>query len=87
MVVDINEIERCLRYFKAINAEVLEDIVWMRGNEKLTPDHEVLEEYRFIGLSNRDFPSVAGWLPDDIGIRVTAMTLTKAHNVKASGDE
>lgn len=38
MVVDINEIERCLRYFKAINAENLEDIVWMRGEEKLTPE-------------------------------------------------
>ena len=82
MVVDINEIERCLRYFKAINAENLEDIVWMRGEEKLTPDPEVLEEYRFTGLSNRDFPSVSGWLPDGIGIMVTAMTLTKAPNGK-----
>lgn len=80
MVVDINEIERCLRYFKAINAEDLEDIIWMRGNEKLTPDPDVLDEYRFIGLSNRDFPGVAGWFPDDIGIRVATMRLTKAPN-------
>ena len=80
MVVDVDEIERCLRYFKAINAANLNEIIWVRGNEKLTPDAEVLEEYRFLGLSNRDFPSVAGWLPDDIGIRVTAMTFTKAPN-------
>lgn len=83
MVVDINEIERCLRYFKEINAENLEDIVWMRGDDRLTPAPEVLEEYRFIGLSNRDSPSVAGWLPDDIGVRVSTITLTKAPNVQS----
>jgi hypothetical protein len=73
MIVDINEIERCLRYFKAINNAALEDIVWMRGDERLTPEPGAIEEYAFVGLSNRDFPAVAGWLPDDIGIRVTTM--------------
>jgi hypothetical protein len=77
MIVDIVEIERVLRYFKAINQENLEDIVWMRGSESLIPSAGQLEEFNFLGLSNRDFPSVIGWMPDDIGIRITAMTLTK----------
>ncbi len=81
MVVDIKEIERCLRYFKAINAAPLGEIVWMRGDERLTPPAEQLDEFRFIGLSNRDFPSVVGWMPDDVGIRVTLMTFTETPNV------
>lgn len=80
MVVDINEIERCLRYFKAINDTNLDDIVWVRGDEVLQPTTEQLEEYKFIGLSNRDFPSVAGWMPEDIGIRVATMVITKTPN-------
>ena len=66
MVVDIKQIEQCLRYFKAINELPLQDIIWMRGTELLTPNKKEVEEYKFIGLSNRDFPSVAGWMPDDI---------------------
>ena len=78
MVVDINEIERCLRYFKAINASELDAIVWLRGDEKLTPTPEDIAEYRFIGLSNKDFPSVMGWMPEGVGIRVTTMAFSKA---------
>ncbi len=76
MIVDINEIERCLRYFKSINDENFDDIVWMRGDERLLPGDELLKEYQYLGLSNRDFPSIAGWLPGDIGIRVSVLTLT-----------
>lgn len=82
MIVDINELERCLRYFKAINDAPLEDIVWMRGDEMLTPSEDDLDNYAFIGLSNRDFPAVAGWLPEDIGVRVTSLVLTKAPNAE-----
>jgi hypothetical protein len=75
--VDILELERCLRYFKQINNTPLEEIVWMRGEELLTPEPGALEEFAFIGLSNRDFPSIAGWLPPDIGIKVTTLTISK----------
>ena len=77
MIVDILEIERVLRYFKTINKADLDDIVWMRGEERMTPSAEQLEGFKYIGLSNRDFPSVIGWMPDDIGIRVTTMTFRK----------
>jgi hypothetical protein len=76
MIVDINEIEKCLRYFKAINSADIDDIVWMRGEERMLPDTEVLNEYKYTGLSNRDFPSICGWFPDDIGIRVTVMKIS-----------
>jgi len=78
VIVDIKEIERVLRYFKTINNAELGDIVWMRGDERLTPTPEQIEDYNFMGLSNRDFPAVIGWMPDDIGPRVTTMTFTRA---------
>lgn len=85
VIVDVNEIERCLRYFKAINDADLDDIVWMRGNEQLHADPTALEEFSFTGLSNRDFPAVAGWMPEGVGIRVVGLVITKAPNAKVSG--
>lgn len=76
MIVDINEIERCLRYFNEINEANLEDIIWMRGDETLQVLPEQLKAFKFMGLSNRDFPSVAGWMPDDAGIRVAKIEMT-----------
>ena len=80
MIVDINEIERCLRYFNKINEATLTEIIWMRGKEPLTPEPFQLEEYQFMGLNNQSFPEVIGWMPDDIGIRVSTMVITKAPN-------
>jgi hypothetical protein len=77
LVVDVNEVERCLRYFKAINETDIDNIVWKRGDKALPVDPVAIPEFRFIGLSNRDFPSVMGWMPDGIGIRVTTMTFSK----------
>lgn len=85
VIVDVNEIERCLRYFKAINNADLEDIVWMRGNEQLHADPAALEEFSFTGLSNRDFPAVVGWLPEGVGIRVVGLAITKAPNAEVTG--
>lgn len=77
MVVDINEIERCLRFFKEINEANIEEIVWKRGDETLQVEPEELEDFKYMGLSNRDFPSIAGWLPDDVGIRAIVLKMTK----------
>ena len=77
MIVNVDEIERCLRYFKEINNADLDEIVWMRHGDQIVPDPALIKEFRFIGLSNRDFPSVAGWMPDDVGIRVSVMSFTK----------
>lgn len=79
-VVDITEIERCLRYFKLINNTELDDIVWMRGDDVLVPTPEEQKEFLSIGLSNRDFPSVMGWMPDDIGIQITKIELRPSND-------
>lgn len=76
MIVDINEIERCLRFFQFINEANIEDIIWMRGDETLQVSPERLKAFKFMGLSNRDFPSVTGWMPDDVGIRVATIEMT-----------
>jgi hypothetical protein len=74
MKVDVNELERCLRYLKEINNAALEDIVWMRGDTPLSVDPDALWSFSFVGLSNRDFPSYVGWMPDGVGIRIVTMT-------------
>lgn len=75
MIVDINKIEECLRYFKSINETPIEDIIWVKGDETIYADKEALEEFQFIGLSNKDFPSVMDWLPDDVGIKISSLLL------------
>lgn len=78
MKVDIREIERCLRYFKTINNTDFHKLSWFDGDKPLTVTKEQADEFNYMGLSNRDFPSVIGWMPDDVGIRVTTMTMTRA---------
>lgn len=77
MIVDITEIERCLKYFKQVNDCPFEDIIWVKDGVPLLVDPETSEDFKFIGLSNRDFPSICGWMPDDVGIRVSSFTFTK----------
>lgn len=66
MIVDIAEIERYLQFFRVINAADIEQIVWVRGDEVLTPDPVAIEDHKFSGLSNRDFPRAVGGIPDDL---------------------
>lgn len=75
-VIKVEDVERVLRFFKEINTTPLEDIVWTRGGVELEVTQEQLDEYNFTGLSNRDFPSVMGWLPEDVGIQVATLVLT-----------
>ena len=77
LVIDIDEIERCLRFFKLINEADLEHIKWTRSGAPIQTDAELLKEYRFMGLSNRDFPAVMGWFPDDVGIRTSVLVVNK----------
>jgi hypothetical protein len=77
MIVDIDEVEKCFRYFKEINSSNIEDIVWTKGNEVLNVSTTDLENFSFIGLSNRDFPAVMGWLPEDADIRIELLSFVK----------
>lgn len=75
MIVDINEIERVLRYFKEINDTPLSEIKWTNGDNLLYTSNDAIVEFQYMGLSNKDFPSVMGWMPDGIGIRVSTVTI------------
>jgi hypothetical protein len=75
--VDLDELERCMRYFKGINSVDLCDIEWVKGDTSITPTQEDLDEFSFIGFSNRDFPSYMGWVPDDVGIKFTSILLKR----------
>jgi hypothetical protein len=77
MDVDIKELEECMRFLQKINKSNIYDIVWRRGSEVLKPTKEQLDGFSFMGLSNKDFPSVMGWMPDGLGIRVSTITLSK----------
>lgn len=77
MKVDLEELERCMRYFESINSVDLSTIEWTQGDVTITPSQEDLEEFSFIGFSNKEFPSYMGWMPDDIGIKFTSILLTK----------
>ena len=79
-VVKVEEIERCLRFFKEINKTPLEDIIWTKDGVELCPSADDIIEYNFTGLSNRDFPAVMGWLPDDIGIRSATLILKRGDD-------
>ena len=55
-VVDIREVERCQRYLRSINDAPLENITWMRDGQIVEYTPEQIEHWKFIGLSNKDFP-------------------------------
>lgn len=77
MKVDLEELERCIRYFKSINSVDLSTIEWVKGGVTITPTQEDLDEFSFIGFSNKEFPSYMGWMPDDVGIKLTSILLMK----------
>ena len=64
LVVDVGELEECLRFLKKINSAELRDIIWMRGDQQLIPDPQDIEQYKFYGLSNRYYPESAGWIQE-----------------------
>ena len=77
IVVDVRAIERVLMFFKSINNTDLEDITWVMDDEVLSPSKEDIENFKFMGLSNRDFPSIMGWFNEDVGIKIATMRLSK----------
>ena len=75
MIVDVDELEKCLRYLKSINSSELSKIVWMKNGNELFVSQSELDEFLELGLSNRDLPSILGWMPDDIGIKISTMSI------------
>lgn len=59
MIVNLNELDASLDYLNSICKEKLEDIVWKRGETVIPVTDDQRSDYRFIGLSNVEFPWVA----------------------------
>lgn len=55
MRIDLEEIDQILARLKQINDVELEDLEVYENGERLEISHKSCEEFRFTGLSNRDF--------------------------------
>lgn len=62
MIVDVEKLKETFEYQLKINREQLENIVWMRDGKVVKPTDDMIEEFKFIGLSNCSFPTFAGIL-------------------------
>lgn len=58
MIIDLDELDRCLNYIKHVNNVDLEDIVWKRGDKKIETTLQQCCDFKFIGLNNAYFPWV-----------------------------
>lgn len=55
LVVSLEELSKALAYFKEIEQADLANIDWQRNGVSVSVLVEQIEEWGFIGLSNRDF--------------------------------
>ena len=77
MKVDLEELIRVKKYLKKINNADINKIKWCKNGVPIEIDPSVLEEWRFYGLSNIDFPPCYGLFPKGLGIRVSTITISK----------
>ncbi len=56
MIVNLDELRAVLAYINTLNRTELSTITWVddRG-QKIEVDKELIDSWRFIGLSNKDF--------------------------------
>lgn len=57
MKIDIEEVQALKARLAEINLAQLQDIEWFKDGQKLEIKPDVLEEWKFIGLSNVEFIS------------------------------
>lgn len=55
MKINIEEIHQMLARRREINSVRLEDIEWYENGVKLSIDKQLIDRYRFIGMTNMDF--------------------------------
>ncbi len=58
--VNLDEVQKCLEFIQRVNSYPLESIEWFYSDEnwrtvKVHTGIEEVEEWRFTGLSNKDF--------------------------------
>jgi hypothetical protein len=64
-VVRLNDFDQVMEYFRAVNQMKLDDVVLIGGDGKrIIIDEDILEEWKYVGLSNRNFFEWRVWSPD-----------------------
>lgn len=58
MIVDLDELDRHFEYVRSINSAELRDITWVRNGVPMSITEEQISDFRFIGLSNVNFPDL-----------------------------
>lgn len=82
MQVDINEILEMYRRRREINAVDLRDIQWMNGDKPVEIPADIIEHWRFIGMTNCCFIET-GYYKNGESEMITEMYITtKDENVE-----
>lgn len=63
MIVDVNQLLQIREYLYTINSKNLEDIIWTVNDQPLEINEKLVEEFKFIGLSNTEF---IHWFLEDV---------------------
>ena len=55
MKINIEDIEKNIKYRKKVNKVSLNEIEFYKNNKKINIDPKIIEEFEFVGLNNIDF--------------------------------
>ena len=58
VVVDVEELEKINSRLEEINKVPFQNIRWKRDGKDLVLNHDVVDEWKYIGLSNSSFVSM-----------------------------
>jgi len=58
--VKLETLDAVKEYLRKINRADIAEIVWVRGGEEVSAKEGAIEEWKFIGMNNTDYPYVHG---------------------------
>ena len=64
MDVDLDSLQAAVDYLRSVNAVPLVDVVWLRHGERVAIPPGAVAEWRFVGMSNKEFARVHGLIQD-----------------------
>lgn len=56
--IDLRDVELVLDFIRDLEKHQLSDINWVRNGQVIEIDPATLEEWKFLGLANRDFARI-----------------------------
>jgi hypothetical protein len=62
MRIDVETVQEIHRQLEEINSHKMNDIEWFENGVKLNITPEILEDWRFVGMSNESFVALKFWL-------------------------